>query len=563
MKKFAIIIAVFLFVSVHQAQAQSGKYIIQFKDKNNSPYSLSNPGEFLSAKSIARRERQQINFDSTDLPVNPAYLDSVQNAGSVTILNSSKWLNQVLIQTSDANALNHIQQLSFVKASKKIAPRRSERESYTDDKLIKNIPPSKKIMNAQGADDYLSYGGTYNQINIHEGEFLHNKGFLGEGMTIAMLDAGFYHYDTNPAFDSMRLQQRVLGTWDFVANKESVTEEHYHGMLCLSTIAANRPGTMVGTAPHAKFYLFRTENVATEFPVEEQNWVAAAERADSLGVDLITTSLGYSTFDDPSMNYSYEDMDGKTTICARGAEWAAKKGMIVTVSAGNSGNGSWHYIGTPADAEHVITIGSVDYSGNPSAFSSYGPSADGRVKPDVVSVGSNTVVAGISGNPTSAYSGTSLANPNLAGLITCLWQAFPEFTSLDIRDAVQKSGNSYLSPNDRIGYGIPNMRIAYNLLLQKRNEKNIERILAKDWIKAYPVPFTNSFNIVLNPPQSAKSIFVLYNSAGNLVMVKNVDVQSGVYQQIPVTNLSTLAGGVYWLSYSDGKNSRIVRLVKQ
>lgn len=563
MKKIAIIIAAFLLASAHQAQSQSGKYIIQFKDKKNSPYSLSNPGDFLSAKSITRRQQQQIHLDSTDLPVNPAYLDSVQNAGSVTILNSSKWLNQVLIQTSDANALDRILQLSFVKASKKIAPRTSRQELDTEDKLIKNTAPSKKTMGSQGTSDYLNYGSTYNQINIHEGEFLHNKGFLGEGMTIAMLDAGFYHYDTNPAFDSMRLQQRVLGTWDFVANKESVTEEHYHGMLCLSTIAANRPGTMVGTAPHTKFYLFRTENVATEFPVEEQNWVAAAERADSLGVDLITTSLGYSTFDDPSMDYSYEDMDGKTTICARGAEWAAKKGMIVTASAGNSGNASWHYIGTPADAEHVITIGSVDYSGNPSAFSSYGPSADGRVKPDVASVGSNTVVAGTSGNPTSAYSGTSLANPNLAGLITCLWQAFPEFTSLDIRDAVQKSGNSYLTPNDRIGYGIPNMRIAYNLLLQKRNEKNMERILANDWIKAYPVPFVQSFNIILNPPQTSRSTFVLYNTAGNIVTIKYIDVQSGVYQQIPFTNLSAIAGGVYWLSYTDGKNSRIVRLVKQ
>ena len=562
MKKIFIFISVSLLVLVQQTQAQYGKYIIRLKDKNNTPYSINSPSAFLSAKSIARRDRQQISIDSTDLPVNPDYLDGIRNAGSVTILNVSKWLNQVLIQTSDAETLDRIQHLSFVKGLKGIAPRISRRETGTDDNIIRNNPPSKKI-NGVPAGNYLNYGSTYNQISIHEGEFLHNKGFLGEGLTIAVLDGGFYQYNTNPAFDSMLLHNQVLGTWDFVANKESVAEENYHGMLCLSTIAANRPGTMVGTAPHAYFYLFRTENVDTEFPVEEQNWVAAAERADSLGADLITTSLGYSTFDYPSLDYSYEDLDGKTTICAQGAEWATKKGMIVTASAGNSGSDSWHYINTPADAEHVIAIGSVDYNGNPSAFSSYGPSSDGRVKPDVASVGSYTIVAGTDGNPTSAYSGTSLANPNLAGLIACLWQAFPECTSLDIREAILRSSDRYMNPDNRTGYGIPNMRIAYNLLLQKRNEQNTQRILAGDWIKAYPVPFSTTFNIVLNPPQTSRSTFVLYNAAGSRVWVKYADVQSGISQQISFSDLSPVAPGVYWLTYHDGKNSRTLKLLKQ
>ena len=242
MKKMVIFISVSLLVLMQQAQAQYGKYIIRLKDKNNTPYSLNNPSVFLSAKAIARRDRQHISIDSTDLPVNPAYLDSIRSAGSVTILNVSKWLNQVLVQTSDADALDRIQHLSFVKALKGIAPRISGREADTDDKLIKGNPPSKKTSGAPGTGNYLNYGTTYNQISIHEGEFLHNKGFLGEGLTIAVLDGGFYHYDTNPAFDSIRLHNQVLGTWDFVANKESVTEENYHGMLCLSTIAANRPG---------------------------------------------------------------------------------------------------------------------------------------------------------------------------------------------------------------------------------------------------------------------------------------------------------------------------------
>lgn len=562
MKRIRLVIAVIFVFCIKETKAQFSKYIIVLKDKNNTSFSLNNPSAYLSAKAINRRNNQNIAIDSTDLPVNVVYLDSIRNAGAVTILNVSKWLNQVLIQTTDAAALAKIMSLPFVRSSKGIAPRTTSRNS-NDDKLIRKKSPSKKANDIQGINDYFSYGSSYNQINIHEGEFLHNKGFRGEGMTIAILDAGFYHYDVNPAFDSVRLNNQVLGTWDFVANKSSVTEEHSHGMFCFSTIAANRPGSMVGTSPKSKFYLFRTEDAATEFPVEEQNWVAAAERADSLGVDLITTSLGYTTFDDPSLDYTYEEMDGKTTICGRGAEWATKKGMFVTAAAGNSGTSSWHYISTPADAEHVLAIGSVTYSGTPSDFSSYGPSSDGRVKPDVASVGSNTVVADFDGNPSGALSGTSLANPNLAGLITCLWQAFPEFTNMDIREAVQRSGSKYNSPDNQMGYGIPNMRIAYNLLEAKRQEKNVDRILGQDWIKAYPVPFSTSFNVLVKSPNTGDVALILYTSGGATVLTRNISIQANVSQSISFSNLNTLAAGVYWLKYKDKTSTRVLRLIKQ
>ncbi|MFT3702646.1 MAG: S8 family serine peptidase [Agriterribacter sp.] len=563
MKRIYLCMISMLFLFVTGANAQFSKYIIVLKDKNNSPFTLNNPSAYLSAKAITRRQKQSINIDSTDLPINPFYIDSLQNAGAVTVLNSSKWLNQVLIQTSDAAALDKIQQFPFVQSFKGIAPRVAARIKDPDDKLVRKKLPSKKANGIQGVNDYFNYGSSYNQINIHEGEFLHNKGFRGEGMTIAILDGGFYHYDTNPAFDSVRLNNQVLGTWDFVANKTSVTEEHYHGMVCFSTIAANRPGIMVGTSPKSKFYLFRTEDVYSEFPVEEQNWAAAAERADSLGVDLITTSLGYSTFDDSSLDYTYAQMDGKTTICARAAEWATKKGIFVTVSAGNSGTSEWHYISTPADAEHVLSIGSVTYAGQPSDFSSYGPSADGRIKPDVASVGSNTVVAGLDGNPTGALSGTSLANPNLAGLVACLWQAFPEFTNMDIRDAIQKSSSKYNNPDDRIGYGIPNMRIAYNLLDAKRQQQNVDRILGDDWIKAYPVPFTSSFNVLVKPTVTDDAFFILYTTTGATALTKTVSVQAGTAQSFMFSNVANLAPGVYWLKYKDKANSRVLRLVKQ
>ena len=561
MKPIASLLIFFLAFALKDIPAQSSRYIIVLKNKNNSPYTLNNPSQYLSIKSLERRTRQQIAIDSSDLPVNPAYLNSIRNAGTVSILNVSKWLNQVLIQTTDPLALQNINGFSFVQSVAGIAARTSGREKDKEDKFSKMIFPVKRSQIVQGGSDYYSYGNMYAQVNIHEGEFLHNKGFRGEGMTIAILDAGFYHYDTNPAFDSIRLNNQVLGTWDFVANKTSVTEEHTHGMVCFSTIAANRPGLLVGTAPKANFYLFRTEDVATEYPVEEQNWVAAAERADSLGVDLITSSLGYNTFTNAALDHTYADMNGYSTIITKGAEMAAKKGIFVTNSAGNSGGDGWHYIIAPADGEHVMAIGAVNTSKQVAGFSSYGPSYDGRIKPNVASVGWGTVIAGTDGNPASA-SGTSVANPNLAGLITCLWQAFPEFTNAVIFDAVQRSADKYNNPDDRVGYGIPNMRIAYDILNKKRQLQNAERILHNDWLKAYPVPFTNGFTILLKPKLNGKTSFFLYNAAGKKVLTKTTDAQTGVLQFIAFNNLAQLPQGVYWLSYSDGKNKRIVRLVK-
>ncbi|MBX3240710.1 MAG: S8 family serine peptidase [Chitinophagaceae bacterium] len=538
--------------------AQYSKHIIQLSDKNNSPYSINHPSAYLSAKAIERRERQQISIDSTDLPVNPAYIESIINAGTVTVLNTSRWLNYVLIETTDAEALDKINNFPFVRSVTRAALRK--RASKTD-KYVTEVRPSGKRQQLQEAGDHFDYGANYNQVNIHEGEFLHNNGFRGEGMIIAMLDAGYYRYDTNPAFDSIRLHNQVLGTWDFVKNKASVTEEHSHGMICFSTIAANRPGKIVGTAPKAQYYLFRTEDAATEYQIEEQNWVAAAERADSLGADLITSSLGYYEFDDAASSYSYSDMDGKTAIITRGAEMAFKKGIIVTNSAGNSGTSAWHYIIAPADGEHVLAIGATDASGVPAAFSSYGPSADGRIKPDVASVGAGTVVAGLDGNPAYA-NGTSVANPNLAGLITCLWQAFPQMTNREIVAAVKKSASQYQYPDDRTGYGIPNMRAAYEILSGEALEIKTRKILGEDWIKAYPVPFSGALTVLVKPETSGNATLTLLNSVGKEVFRKKIQVSAGISYYEYLSNLTTLSQGVYWLRYSDGKNTRVLRLVK-
>lgn len=308
------------------SSAQFTRYIIKFKDKGTNPFSIANPSQYLSQRALDRRTRYNIAIDSSDLPVTPRYIDSLRASGAVTILNVSKWLNQVLIRTSDATALAKINAMPFVISSDPIAP------------LVQtgDIPPGKfgtvtennlsfSPAEPSNLTDVYNYGLSNGQVKIHKGDFLHNHGFRGEGMHLAMLDAGFLNYLTLPVFDSIRLNNQILGTWDFVNNEASVNEDDKHGMHCLSTIAANLPGVFVGSSPKTSFYLYRTEEVATEYPVEEQNWAAGVEKADSLGVDICSTSLGYSQFQNAIFNYTYADMDGNTTISARAADMAAKR----------------------------------------------------------------------------------------------------------------------------------------------------------------------------------------------------------------------------------------------
>ena len=469
MKKLAVIFSIICITVFTKSYGQFSRYIIQLKDKTGSPFSINNPRQFLSQRSIDRRIKYNIKIDESDLPITPAYVDSIRLSGNVTILNVSKWLNQVCIQTTDALALSKINTFSFVKTSSPIAARTTN-EILPQNKqpdLIYPIAPSTVAERPQSPTDYYDYGKSYQQVHLQNTDFLHNHGFRGEGMQLAIMDGGFYHYQSLPTFDSVRNNNQILGTWDFVANEVSVNEDFAHGMYCFSTIAANMPGTFVGTAPKTSFYLFRTEDGNSEYPVEEQNRAAAAERADSLGVDIFSVSLGYATFDNSSFNYTYSDMDGNTTISARAADFAAKKGIMVVVAAGNNGADSWHYITTPADADSVLTIGAVDSNRQAANFSSYGPTSDGQVKPDIAAIGVGAVVASPNtGNPFFG-NGTSYACPIMAGTATCLWQAFPEVNNMQIIDALRKSSDKFSIPDNRTGYGIPDVKKAFVSLIKK------------------------------------------------------------------------------------------------
>ena len=562
------ILALFIVVLIFgfSSQAQFSKYIVRFKDKNGTPFTINNPSQYLSARAIQRRVRQNISIDSTDLPITPGYVDSIKLAGNVIILNKSKWLNEVCIQTTDVAALAKINSFPFVVSSSpvmRIQQQGNKEITQTRNKFNEEIYQTTAVTKtANTTGDVLNYGNSLAQIHIHEGEFLHNAGFKGEGMLLAMFDGGYRNYLTVTAFDSARNNNQIVETYDFVQNETSVNEDDPHGMYVFSIIAANWPGQLVGSCIKAKYYLYRTEDVTTEYPIEEQNWAAAAERADSIGVDVFSTSLGYSTFTNPVFDHTYADMNGRITIIARANAMAAKKGIISVVSAGNDGANTWHFIATPADADSIVTVGAVTAAGVVANFSSYGPSSDGRVKPTVASVGQGTAFAGLNSLP-GFGNGTSFGAPNLAGLITCLWQAFPEFTNMQVIEAVKRSSSIYTTPNDRIGYGIPNFHKAYDGLFQQRALLQANIILGNDWIKVYPNPFKGNFSLLIKPTYSGTTSFKLYGADGKLYLSKQVITQQGQAQFLSFNNLQPLAKGIYTLRYANAQEKGSIRVMAQ
>lgn len=461
-----------LFASQLLSAQTPSRYLVRFRNKGSNPYSLSTPLAFLSQRSIDRRTRYAIALDSTDLPLTPRYLDSLRAIPTVVILNPSRWLNQVSILVTDTTAANvaavfgKINSFPFVFGAAAIAPRaitRTEGKFAREAALEASEPP----LAARTAIDVYNYNLSSAQVRLHNGQFLHNIGLRGQGMVIGVLDAGFLNYLFLKAFDSARANGQILDTWDFVNREPSVNEDDLHGMECLSVMAANIPGQFVGTAPKAGFYLFRSEDASSEYPIEEHNWVCAAERVDSSGGELISSSLGYSRFDAPFAAYSHSisDLNGNITMAAIGADLAAKKGLLVVNSAGNEGANSWGRIVTPADGDSVLAVGAVNASGVPASFTSRGPSADGQVKPDVASHGVSTTVQ-LPNNTIGSASGTSFACPNMAGLAACLWQGFPEYNNMRIIAALRESGSRATNPNDTVGYGIPDVRKAFVSLLK-------------------------------------------------------------------------------------------------
>jgi serine protease AprX len=535
---------------------QYPKYVVVFKDKNNTPYKLNQPHQYLSTKAIQRRQNYRIDIDSSDLPVNPSYISQVLTQGAINYLSQSKWLNQILIYTTSTTAVNKIKKLSFVQSVNPVAPASTTGKPVIN-KFKEKIEPlnSSTLKPLNVLSNHYDYGNSYNQIHIHNGEFLHNKGFTGTGISIAIIDAGFYHYKTTIAFDSAKKHHQFLGEKDFVDFDSSVNEDDSHGELCLSTIAANVPGVMVGTAPDAKFWLLRSENVNSEFPIEEHNWAAAAEFADSVGADMISSSLGYNLFDDSQFNHSYNDFYKNSTMISKAATFAAKKGIIVTNSAGNEGDGSWKYIIFPADDDSVCAVAATNVNGNIANFSSYG--YPGKIKPNISSVGLNTTLYSSSG--LSSGSGTSFSNPNINGLIACLWQAFPEFNNMAILKAVYKSSDKDSVPDNRYGYGIPNMRKAYNILMRRRNQN----LYGDEWLIVNNANFSDQILFKLIGRTDGNATINLLDANKKIIATLQLKTETEEVIDKVIPNLNKLAAGEYILQYLDGTNTKSIALHKQ
>lgn len=517
-------------------------YYIQFLDKNNTPFSLDNPSAYLSEKAIQRRTKFQIPITLSDLPVNPSYIQDILNAGA-ELVTATKWLNGISVIPNNTQALDSIRALPFVESVIKTHNVAFGLKSQIDS--IKLVINERKIpfknRNILKSTSILDYGDAYHQIKMHNGDILHDLGYLGQGMTIAVLDNGFEKVDEMGVFDSIWANNQIISTYDFVKQQEIGFNTTDHGTKVLSTMAANSPGMMIGTAPKANYHLIRTEIKDTESLLEEFLWISGAEYADSVGVDIITSSLGYSEFDDETQNHTYSDLDGNTTPITKAADMAASKGILVITSAGNSGNKPWVYITAPADGDNVLTVGAVDSSGVLTVFSSLGPTADGRIKPNVVALGQSVTFANIS-NLIVSGNGTSFSAPIISGLAACLWQSNPLLSNLVIKEIIEKSSNQWNNPDNFYGYGLPDFYLASQL--NTTIIENIEDISLI--IKVYPNPVKDNFNLFVNSEFNESAEIRILDLNGKLIFAQERRLANG-YNIFNFSGLHFSDDGIYIL----------------
>ncbi|MGF7139490.1 S8 family serine peptidase [Roseimarinus sediminis] len=508
-------------------------YWIQFSDKLNSPYVLSEPEAYLSERAIERRRRQGIAIDSSDFPVNKTYVDSIKQLG-FNVIHTSRWMNGAIASLDESLTIDSIIQPSFVNFIQ-----------LTKSSALKSA--SNKLEDDSTSMAY--YGSAYRQINMLKGDALH-KVSKGEGVHIAVIDAGFLKADQMVAFDSLYARNGILGTYDFVKPGNNVFEEHSHGTAVLSIMAGNLPGKLIGAAPHASYWLLRSEDAPSEFPVEEDYWIVAAEFADSVGCDVINTSLGYSVFDVPDMNHSYQQYDGKTLRISKAANLAVQKGMVVVSSAGNSGNDEWGHITAPAEAEHVLAVGAVNSQGDTVHFSSPGFDTENALpKPDISAMGAGVAYASPYSEEIVNGNGTSFSSPIIAGMAACMLAAFPEKNSFEIMQTIRELGNLYPQHDLKLGYGLPDFSALFGTnSIASTVEYN--KVL-------YPNPFDQQLFIHFTKEWETLKFFSL---SGTKLLQLELSLNS---QEISSQSLSDLPKGVYFAILKSKNTSQRFKLIKR
>jgi serine protease AprX len=550
----AILGVMFLGMMRVEAQQTTARFMVSFTDKMGTPYQLNNPAAFLSQRAIDRREKFGLPLTQEDLPVSPDYLDSLKAMPGVKLLSHSRWFNAALVEVQDSADVMVLLQFPFVadvdllfyqtgsKKKQQLTDPLSGIKSMEAFGMVQQITaPSSGALRYMDAVSNLDYGHAFAQANQIGATYLHQLGFTGDSLQIAVLDAGFTQTDVMPAFDSLRINNQIISTRNFVDPAQTVYSTHYHGTYVLSVMGANQPGVIVGTAPHALYHLLLTEDVSSEFPVEEFYWALGAEYADSIGADMINSSLGYTTFDLPSLNYTFNDMNGRTALAARAATMASRRGMIVAASAGNGGGSSWFIISSPGDADSILTVGAVDVAGLYAPFSSTGKSADDRIKPDVVATGWLATIA----DPVGGHflgNGTSFSSPVLCGAVACLWQANPHMSNHQVMDAVRKSAHQYHYPDTLLGFGIPNMAIAH----LKLGGTDFPSLNDDNSFVVSPNPFYDRITVTFSTKDTQQVALELFNISGRQLYTKQHHLHPGD-NLIHLSDLDQLNAGVYVL----------------
>lgn len=526
-------ILLLLFVVLSQSiDAQT--YAVYFKDKASSPYSLDKPVEFIAGPLYERRTRLGIGFFDSDLPVSANYLTTIKSF-AIDYRQASRWLNCAVFNCKNILTIDSIRALPFVEKVVSI---------YQPQRVLKKQSSKFEVLETLKAEDlpYSDYGRATTQNEMIRVDFLHKMGYKADSVRIAVFDVGFANVNNMVGFKHLFDENRIIGTYDMVDQEANVYNDGTHGTSCLSCMAANEPGKFVGTAPNALYGLFRTEDDNSETLVEEYNWVFAAEFAESSGAEVFSTSLGYTNFDDPSTSHTYAELDGNTTVITKGANIAARGGIIVVTSAGNEGGGPWYHISAPADADSALAIGAVNKDRAVARFSSRGPNAAGRVKPDVCAMGEGPVVYDPSGNIFQS-NGTSFSCPILAGGAACLRQAFPTKSNFEIMDAIRESSHLFKAPNDSFGYGIPDLSIAF-MILVNTSGPNTNR--AFDQLTIFPNPFTDELNFyfVSLGVKMVKASF--YDFQGKFIQSLDVDFSLNDHQKGTISTAG-LSQGTYLL----------------
>ncbi|MBP7470336.1 MAG: S8 family serine peptidase [Flavobacterium sp.] len=516
---------------------------VYFKDKPGAQTYLDNPLTMLSQRALDRRSNQGIALDSKDVPIHQPYIYQVAASTGITVKAKSKWFNCLHVRGTQVD-ITALTSLYFVEKVE-FANRSISVNKISAPKQGKTKPVNKTVE----VTTNFNYGNSANQIQMLNGHLLHQSNYTGSGKIIAVMDGGFPGVDTAAPFARLRTNNQILGGYDFVNRSTNFYTGISHGTSVLSLMGGYVDNVLVGTAPDASYYLFITEDGPNESPLELSNWVEAAEEADYFGVDIINTSLGYTTFDNPNYNFTYNDMNGVTAFISKGVDMAFSRGMICVVSAGNEGNDDWHYISAPADAVNALTIGAVKADETYAVFSSQGPTFDGRVKPDVTAQGQNPYVSDATGNITNTGSGTSYSGPIVAGMVACLWQALPTKTNQQIKQLITQSADRYASPTVQYGYGIPDFNLAV------ANGLSVASFSNKDFV-VFPNPATNSISVVLSEGFNSANI-VLYTVLGQKVLEEKITTQSSDI------SIKSLDKGTYLYKIDSNGFSKSGKIVKQ